>query len=230
MARVSRATRRSYDRVAARYAAEIGGELAAKPLDRARLSAFAELTDGLPSGPAGGRAAGPVLDVGAGPGQVARFLSHAGVGTVATDLSPAMCAQAARTGSAAVASDMTALPFASGVAAGIVCLYAVIHLDAEQRALAYASFARVLRPGGHVLLAFHTSDADVPTGGENALTSWWDSPVDLTFRFLDPAAECASLQGAGFELVARLDREPGPDEHRSCRSYLLMRSSDDAPH
>ena len=36
------AVRHSYDTVAGRYAAEIGEELAAKPLDRALLDAFAE--------------------------------------------------------------------------------------------------------------------------------------------------------------------------------------------
>lgn len=39
-------TRRSYDLVAHRYAAEIGDELRGKPLDRALLNVFAELAVG----------------------------------------------------------------------------------------------------------------------------------------------------------------------------------------
>jgi len=39
-------TRASYDRVAERYAAEIGDELRGKPLDRALLDGFAELRTG----------------------------------------------------------------------------------------------------------------------------------------------------------------------------------------
>lgn len=204
-------TRRSYDRVAKRYAAEIGDELAAKPLDRALLNAFAELVSG------------PVLDVGGGPGHVASYLAERGVAVVATDLSPQMCRLARQAGLPAVAADMTALPFRSDVAGGIVCLYAVIHLDTADRAAAYASFRRVLAPAGWGLIAFHTRDADVDTGGEATLSSWWDEPVALTFRYLDPDQETELLVAAGFELVARLDRQAGPGEHASERSYLLVR-------
>lgn len=59
-------------------------------------------------------------------------------------------------------------------------------------------------------------------GSEATPSSWWDEPVALTFRFLDPSAESEALIAAGFELVARLDRAPGPEEHASDRSYLLV--------
>ena len=108
--------------------------------------------------------------------------------------------------------------------AGIICLYAVIHLDTAQRAAAYGEFARVLRQGGHALIAFHTSDADVAAGGAATVTEWWGCDVELTFRFLDPAAETRALAAAGLELVARLDRAPHPGvEHASERTYLLLR-------
>ena len=111
--------RRSYDTVADRYASEIGGELAAKPLDRALLDAFAETCAG-----------GTVADLGAGPGHVAAHLAARGVGTVAVDLSPAMC-RLARSGAGipAAAGDLTGLPLATGIVAGAVCWYALINLD-----------------------------------------------------------------------------------------------------
>lgn len=205
---MSDATRASYDRVAARYAAELGDELTGKPLDRALLDAFAELVHGV------------VLDVGGGPGHVADHLARRGVPVVHTDLSPRMCALAPVP---SVAADMTALPFRAGCAGGIVCLYAVIHLDAPRRAAAYASFLRVLRPGGLALVSLHTRDADNAVGGETTLSSWWGEPVALTFRFLDPDAEHRALLAAGFAPVARLDRSPGAGEHQSERSYLLVR-------
>src|SRR5690349_15678007 len=105
-------TRRSYDRVAVRYAAEIGGELAGKPLDRALLNAFAESV------------AGPVLDVGGGPGHVADYLVQRGVTVVSTDISLVMCGLAGRAGLPSVVADMTALPFRSDAVGGIVCWYA----------------------------------------------------------------------------------------------------------
>jgi hypothetical protein len=57
-----RATRAGYDAVAADYAEWVSDHLAARPLDRALLAAFAELVhaDG----------AGPVGDLGCGPGRV----------------------------------------------------------------------------------------------------------------------------------------------------------------
>ncbi|WP_213454415.1 class I SAM-dependent methyltransferase [Rhizomonospora bruguierae] len=211
-------TRSGYDAVADRYAAEIGDELAGKPLDRGLLAAFAELTAG-----------GPVLDVGCGPGHLTAWLGGRGSAVAGMDLSPGMCAVGHRTTRLPyAAADMTALPVRSGALVGLLCLYAVIHLDATARAAAYREFARVLRPGGYALVAFHTRDAGTGPGGERVLSEWWGHEVSLTFRFLDPDGEAAAMAGAGFQRAARLDRAPnvgaGPDaEHASERAYLLMR-------
>lgn len=205
------ATRHSYDQIASRYAVEISGELAGKPLDRAMLDAFAEMSTG------------PVLDVGAGPGHVSAHLRQQGVTVVSTDLSPAMCQLASEAGLPAVAADMTQLPFTTNAVGGVVCLYAVIHLDIDERAAAYASFRRVLRPGGVALVAFHTRDANNPMGSEASVSTWWDHAVTLTFRYLDPDAESRALVAAGFEVVAQLDRTSRPGEHTSERTYLLLR-------
>jgi len=156
-------------------------------------------------------------------GHVAAYLRQQGVTVASTDLSPPMCQLAGEAGLASVAADMTQLPFSCDAVAGIVCLYAVIHLDADQRAAAYASFRRVLRPGGAALVAFHTRDADNAMGGAASVSTWWDQPVTLTFRYLDPAAESQALVAVGFEVVARLDRTSGPGEHASERTYLLLR-------
>ncbi|MFI5817909.1 class I SAM-dependent methyltransferase [Streptomyces rishiriensis] len=208
-------TRSSYDAVAERYAREIGDELDGKPLDRALLDAFAELA-----------ADGPVADVGCGPGQVtARLAARHHARPLGVDLSPAMCAVARRgTGLPFLAADMRALPIRSGALGGVLCLYAVIHLDPAERAAAYAEFVRVLRPGAPALVAFHTSDPDLRAGQEARLGEWWGHRVDLTFRYPDPAAETAALARAGLSLTARLDREPHPGvEHPSRRTYLLAR-------
>ncbi|MCP3800874.1 class I SAM-dependent methyltransferase [Allokutzneria sp. A3M-2-11 16] len=201
-------TRHSYDLVANRYAVELRDELRRKPLDRAMLDAFAEITEG-----------GLVADLGCGPGHVAAYLADRGLRTVGMDLSPAMCANASVP---TCAADLTALPIRPGALAGLVCLYAVIHLGPAQRAAAYEEFARVLRPGGHALISFHTSDAEVPVGGTRQLSDWWGHDVDLTFRFLDPAEESRMLTAAGLEVIARLDRSPHPGvEHASQRCTLL---------
>ncbi|MGC0331014.1 SAM-dependent methyltransferase [Streptomyces sp. SAI-170] len=207
-------TSRSYDTVAERYATEIAGELTGKPLDRALLDTLAELAGD-----------GPVLDIGCGPGHATSYLAARGARVTGLDLSPAMCGVARRTTALPfAAADMTRLPIRSSSVPALLCLYAVIHLDAGQRPLAYAEFARVLSPGGHALLSFHTSDPDAAPGDSRHLSTWWDHPVDLTFHFLDPTTETHSLTEAGLSLTAHLDRAPHPDtEHPSRRSYLLVR-------
>ena len=198
-------TRASYDRVAGAYAAELSGELDQKPLDRALISALAEM-----AGP------GPIIDGGGGPGQVARACLDLGRCAFDIDLSPAMCAEA-RSG------DLTSLPLRTASVGALASFYAVIHLDRPGREAAYHEVARVLQPGGYALIAFHTRDGATGPGGAVTRTEWKGQPVDLTFRFLDPADEAAALAGAGLELVARLDRGPvGEAEYPSQRSYLLV--------
>ena len=207
-------TGRSYDRVASRYAAEIGDELAAKPFDRGLLDAFAELAG-----------SGTVADVGCGPGHVGSYLAARGAQVVGLDLSPEMCAIASRTTPLrTAAADMTALPIRAGTLSGLICMYAVIHLDTAQRTAAYGEFARVLAVGGHALIAFHTSDAEHRTGESKPVSDWWGHDVDLTFHFLDAAEEASALGQAGLELIARLDRRPHAEtEHQSQRTYLVIR-------
>ena len=209
------ATRRSYDEIAADYARLIGDELDAKPFDRALLAALAELA-----------VDGPLADIGCGPGHVAAYLATLRAAPVGLDLSPRMCAiGASTTGLPFAAADMTALPLRTGSLAGVVCLYAVIHLDAAARASAYREFARVLRSGGHLLVSFHTRDAELPLGGSRDLTAMMGHDVELTFHFLDPDVEQRLLSEAGFAIVARLDRAPHEGaEHPSDRSYLIMRT------
>jgi SAM-dependent methyltransferase len=205
---------RSYDAVAERYAAEFGSELERKPLDRSLLGVLAELA---------GR--GPVADIGCGPGHVAAYLSGLGVTVVGVDISSRMCVAANRQRSiASAAGDMAALPLASASIEAIVCFYAVIHLDTAERDAAYSEFARVLRPGGHVLVAFHVFDDESTVRAVRTRTEWWGHDVALTFRFLDPAEELAALATVGLEPTARLDRGPHIGaEHPSHRSYLLLR-------
>jgi hypothetical protein len=82
--------------------------------------------------------------------------------------------------------------------------------------------ARVIRPGGWLLVAFHISDGVSAAGDVRHLTDWWDTPVELDFHFLDPAEVAADMAAAGFTVMSRTDREPWPDvEHASRRSYLL---------
>ena len=78
--------------------------------------------------------------------------------------------------------------------------------------------ARVLRPGGVLLLAFHVGDETVH------LDEWWGQPVSLDFRFFRPEEMADSLRKAGFEVEEIVEREPYPDvEHPSRRAYIFAR-------
>ncbi len=206
------ATRDSYDLVAEQYAAAFSGELRHKPLDRALLDCLAEQATG----------PGPIVDVGCGPGHVARYLADRGATAAGVDLSPGMVAQARRLnpGLPFSAGSMLALDAADGDWAGIAAFYSVIHLTPQQRPRAFAEFHRVLRTGGLVLLAFHV-------GREvRHLDEWWDREVCLDFHFLDPGEVAGQLEAAGLSIEARVERAPYPDvEHPSNRAYLFARKT-----
>src|SRR5262249_25060825 len=146
-AETTAAVQTSYDRVAEEYAAHFFDELAAKPLDRALLDCLAEQV----------RELGPIVDIGCGPGQIARYLHDRGVAAMGIDLSPQMVALAQR-----LSPD---IPFQQGTMlaldaedsswGGITAFYSIIHVPPDDIPRALTEFHRVLRPGGLLLLAFH---------------------------------------------------------------------------
>jgi SAM-dependent methyltransferase len=207
--------RASYDAVAQRYAEEIAGELAAKPVDRALYRLFAELVGD-----------GPVGDVGCGPGHVTAHLAELGLDPIGVDPSPRMIevARGRHPGLEFAGGSFAALPAADASWAGAVAPYSIIHVPVEGRPDAWAELTRVIRPGGWLLVAFHVGTADRPPGSTEHVAEWWGHPVDLDFHFLDPEQLTAELAAAGWTVMARTDREPWPDvEYQSRRSYLLAR-------
>src|ERR1700682_5723776 len=107
----SESIKASYEVVAEAYATQFFDELSRKPFDRALLDAFAADCRGL----------GTVLDVGCGPGHIARYLSDRGVNADGFDLSPAMVelARKLNPGLHFSIGDMRKLEVANGSLAGI---------------------------------------------------------------------------------------------------------------
>jgi SAM-dependent methyltransferase len=196
---------RGYAPVAAAYAEALGNELAGKPLDRALLSAFAE------------ECRGPILEVGCGPGQIARFLRDRGADVQGIDLSPEMIAEARRKNPDVefTVADMHRLPHADQSLAGIVSFYAIVH----SRELDFRELHRVLRPGGLALIAFHVGEQEVH------VEDLFGVATSLDFHFHPVEAVASALAKSGFSLRATLVREPYPQkEHPSRRAYLLAQS------
>jgi SAM-dependent methyltransferase len=208
--------RAAYDAVAAEYDERFDSELRRKTLDRALLTALVELAER--DGP------GVIADVGCGSGQITRYLAAQHDDVVGVDLSLAMVERGRVNAPAArfEVASMTDLPEADGAWAAVVAFYSVVNLVTAQRRAAYAEFARVIRPGGWLLLAFHIDGADAPMGGELRLTSWFEHDVDLTFYSLDPDEEAAALTAAGFTVQATTIRVPDEEvEAVTRRCYLL---------
>lgn len=201
--------RKGYASIAKGYRETLVDELRGKPLDRAFLDAFAERCGD-----------GTIVEVGCGPGQVARYLAERGAHVEGIDLSPEMIAEAsdAHPGLSFRVGDMFALPFDEASVRGVVAFYAIVHTPTAELSTAFRDWARVLAPGGLVAVAFHV-------GGEHVrVEEMFGATTSLDFYFHDPEGVIRGLADAGFTLEARLDREPYPKaEHASRRSYLLAR-------
>lgn len=205
-----RATRAGYDAVAADYSEWVSDDLAAKPLDRALLAAFAELVhaDG----------AGPVGDLGCGSGRVTAHLRSLGLSAFGVDLSPAMVVLARRAypGLRFDEGSITAVDAADGALGGIVAWYSIIHTPPEKLPVVFAEFHRALAPGGHLLLAFQVGDKP------RHLAEAFGHVVSLDFYRFQPDRVAQLLHEAGLAVIARLLREPDETE-RVQQAYVLAR-------
>lgn len=195
--------RTSYDAVADEYVRRIADELRHKPFDRRLLDRFATSV----------RAAGPVCDLGCGPGHVARYLRDCGVEVCGLDASPRMIEHARRLfpDIEFQVGDMRALPEKGW--AGLVAFYSIIHFPPGELPAVLDGFRRALRPAGRLLVAFHLGDETMH------LEEWWGRRVSVDFHFFRSNEVTQALVAAGFELEEVVERDPYPEvEHPSRRA------------
>jgi SAM-dependent methyltransferase len=172
----------SFDRIADRYDETRGGE------DRGRHTAEGLVPWLVP---------GSVLEIGVGTALVAKALLEQGYAVCGVDLSLAMLARARdRIGNRVVRADALALPMAGGAVDNVVFVAALHAIGDTVRAVAEA--ARVLRPGGRLLVAH-----GVPIRDDDDLEAATAGLAPLReARFDTPAAVDSAAGAAGLRLVA----------------------------
>ena len=136
------------------------------------------------------------LDVGCGPGL---YLPLLGRPVLATDVAPAMCAEARRADPAVpvAAHDLVALPFRDAAFAGIWAWKCLQHLPAADLPVALGELARCLVPGGRLDLAvFRSGRREVHEG----LSDQDDDFPGRLFTWWEPAPLAGLLDAAGLDV------------------------------
>jgi ubiquinone/menaquinone biosynthesis C-methylase UbiE len=132
-----------------------------------------------------------VLDIGCGDG--ARTLANLPAGSLGLDISRRGLELATREVPDArlLQGDMSALPVGSGEFDAITAYHAVFHVPREEHPEVYREFARVLRPGGVVLMT-------LPSGRFETVRRGW---MGGRMFFSAPGRErtLSALREAGFE-------------------------------
>lgn len=93
--------------------------------------------------------------------------------------------------------DMTTLPFSADSFDAVVAYWSVIHVPLADHQTVVDEFARVLRPGGRLLLCEGTTE----WVGENP--DWFDSGTEMAWEIAGAEATDRQLLSAGFEVTDR---------------------------
>jgi SAM-dependent methyltransferase len=204
-----------YDMAAPRYVQFVGTEISSAtegPIDQSLIEAFVELVKR--------QSIHQVADVGCGPGRAAAFMADRGLDVVGVDISEAMLAiaRSAHPHIKFEEGQLDALPFETGMLAGAVCWYSVIHTPPDRLVEAFHELSRVLIPGGYLLLAFQAEDE--PLHRADA----YDTKLPLTSYRHSVQQVAAHLVDADFKTYATVLRAPELDTETTFQGFVIASS------
>jgi ubiquinone/menaquinone biosynthesis C-methylase UbiE len=200
-----------YDDRAQRYAETFQDETLPKfPVDRNMIRMLVDLVGAHPR----------VLDAGCGAGQVTKMLRNWGCDAVGVDAAGKLIglARTAYPGLAFTVGDLRALPYPDQEFDAIVARYSIIHTAPGEVSTVVAEFARVLRPGGCLLVEFQSSGSAPTRALDHAAAPAWAWNCDELG---------ALLVRTGFVERARLLCPAQPDLQyaRTPEAHLIFRKS-----
>lgn len=114
--------------------------------------------------------------------------------------------------------QLDALPFKTEMFAGAVCWYSIIHTPPDRLVVAFRELARVLIPGGYLLLAFQAEDEPLHR------TDVYDTHLPLTSYRHSVQEVAALLVDAGFKIYATILRAPELGSETTCQGFVIARS------
>jgi len=189
----------AYSRAAGAYAAHLGSMNAVHPADVHLVTEWAE------------RLEGPVIDAGCGPGHWTGHLAARGVDIRGIDQVPAFVdyGRRAHPNVSFAIGNMETLQTPTDSVAGVLAWYSLIHYELDSLRVPLAEFARVLRPGGGLLIGFF--HGAVAEKFDHAILTAYRWPID---------ALCAELKVAGFDVVETYTRTgPGYRPHGAISAH-----------
>ena len=194
----------AYSARAAEYVEQLGSVAALHPSDRALITSWAAQVEG------------SILDAGCGPGHWTAYLIEDGNDVRGVDQVPEFIDHARRTYPQVSfeLGSFDTLPDASGSVGGILAWYSLIHHEPSTVRGVLEEFARVLHPGGALLLGFFIGPDVEP----------FDHAVVTAYRW-SPEALSSELRAAGFEVIethTRVGRDPKPRPHGAIVAQLTQ--------
>lgn len=212
-----RGVRVAYDTVAQDYARHLPDTRAEAALDLAMVDAFAVAVT------AGGDPR--VLDAGCGAGRMSRYLGERGCRVTGIDVSPGMVAMARRDHPDLVCAvgSVSQLPYPDDQFAGVLLWYSIIHTPPGDVSRLFAEAARVLRPGGHLLVGFQSGEGTRDVSGAYRR---FGHEIRLERHCYTAGQVASHAEAVGLREVSRLVRAAQGGEQDG-QAFVLARSAPD---